>query len=144
MLATAVLPALALITEGIGGHDVFPLGTLGAVLLLAGLVSAGGGVDAPTRLAHPGPFAAAIQVAHGAACLVQVDLLFSDDLGFGEGRRRVGEGGEVDGEEQGYGVEQFFHGGKQISETGAHCNQKKPKHLILLGCMRSSRPATPP
>ncbi|MNJ66615.1 hypothetical protein D3C77_627060 [compost metagenome] len=99
MLATAVLPALALVTEGVGGHDVFPLGTLGAVLLLAGLVTARGGIDAPAGLAHPGPFAAAVQVAHGTAGLVHVHLLLGHHLGLGEGRRRVRQGGEGEGKQ---------------------------------------------
>ncbi len=51
MLAAAVLPALALVAERIGGHDVFPLGAFGTVLLLARLVTARSGIDAPTRLA---------------------------------------------------------------------------------------------
>ncbi|MNV78425.1 hypothetical protein D3C71_1719130 [compost metagenome] len=40
MLAATVLPALALVAEGVGRHDVLPFGAFGAVLLLAGLVAA--------------------------------------------------------------------------------------------------------
>ncbi|MNG16881.1 hypothetical protein D3C84_1008270 [compost metagenome] len=78
---------------------MFPLGTLGAVLLLAGLVTARGGIDAPAGLAHPGPFAAAVQVAHGTAGLVHVHLLLGHHLGFGEGRRWAGKGGQGKGKQ---------------------------------------------
>ncbi|MNP17689.1 hypothetical protein D3C76_1101270 [compost metagenome] len=109
VLAPAALPALALVAERPGRHDVFPFRAFGTCLQLAGFVATGLEVDAATGLADPGPLAATVQVAHGAVGLIEVDLLLGDDFGFGKSRGGSGEGAGYGGEGEGYDVQQFLH-----------------------------------
>ncbi|MNJ33421.1 hypothetical protein D3C77_281070 [compost metagenome] len=109
VLAPAVLPALALVTESPGWNDVFPFGSFSAGLLLARFIAAGFGIDAATGFAYPRPFAATVELTHGAVGLVEIDLLFGDDLGFSKCRRRGGEGGSCYAKQQCYNRQQLFH-----------------------------------
>ncbi|MNC36323.1 hypothetical protein D3C75_848400 [compost metagenome] len=80
---------MALVTECPGRNDVFPLSSFGTALLFPGLIAARFGIDPAPRFTYPCPFAAAIQLAHGAVRLVEVNLLLGNDFGFGKCRGRV-------------------------------------------------------
>lgn len=86
MLSTTLLPALTLVAECPGWNYVFPFSAFRAALLFPGLIAARLSINPAPRLTYPCPFAATIQLAHGAVRLVEVDFLLSDDLSFGKGR----------------------------------------------------------
>ena len=98
VFSPSVLPALAQIPDLPGRYDVFPLNARGAVGVFAGDVTAGFQVDPVT-----GVFAAAIEFSG----LRRVELP-GDFLGFAEGSRGLGVGGD--------GKKQTAHSNK----TGTH------------------------
>ena len=91
--ASALLPALALLTKQRGRDDVFPLDALGAVGLSAYLIPACLQIGATAGAAGPLPVAAAVEAAEGIA--IMVDLFAGLGLGGlereGSGKQRTAE-----------------------------------------------------
>lgn len=84
VLTPAILPALALMPDLPGRHDMFPLDARGAVSVFAWDVAAGFQVHAVARV-----FAAAIELG-GLRCVERP----GDFLGFAERSGRLGMGGD--------------------------------------------------